>query len=596
MTTKEELEEVIDKSYTLDNLLKIYRDYLSGFGLEISQLKLDQKDVVFSKQKAQKKELTSILTEVFYNNDNFKKLLELLPDDVKKVFELIVWEGGKHRADILEKDLDVKIVMTNSTGVQYINSNFLFFNIEKTSNFNQQGFQYKLYLPDEIRDFIKFAFSHPKGYDLQSVQEIEQTEYVNHDSNSIIRKIQLYFNYLNSGNIFYSKTDKPSKVSIKNMHDYCEIKEFYNIDNKDLNYLKTEMIIDLLKEINVTSTFKPVDSLRQVIKKFQNNDLNFYPDSLLEHLRGKGDLSDNHDYKDRAIKVRKATFELIKQLPNNEWIEIDTLVRFVFYRNLFFKPFDEKFAEENIYFDESKRGSNSYTYSQKTFVKDDLYKTIITIPLIKAVMFLFSSIGIIDIAYDNPKNNEFRQKNEDYLTPYDSLKYIKISELGFNIIHDDSFNDFEVEEEESNVSFLTDEDRLLISVYGYDKIKILFLETFAEKLSDTKYKITFASFISGCNNKEDIENRIRAFKQEISSDLSPVWSDFFNKVIENASCLRKEENIEVFKIRNNKIIDILINDILLKNYIYRVEDYRIAIKSENLASVKKRLSELGYLL
>ncbi|MFN8576645.1 MAG: hypothetical protein U0354_07295 [Candidatus Sericytochromatia bacterium] len=595
MINKEELEEKIDKLYSLDNLIKIYRDFLSDFGLESQEIKLDQKDVVFSKQKAQKKELVNILTELFYNQDIFNKLLEKLPKDVKKVFELIVWEGGKHRTDILEKELDITIIMTNSSNVQYISSNYLFFLTEKISNFNQQGFQYKLFLPDEIRELIKESFKTPKGYEIQPTEEIEDTDYINQDSSSIIRKIQLYFNYLNTGNIFYSKNSKPSKVSIKNMHDYCEIKEFFNIDNKDLTYLKTEMIIDILKEVNVSSVFKPIDSIREVLKKFQSNDFNFYPDTLLEHLRGKGDLSDNHDYKERAIKIRRSCLDLIKELPQSKWVDLETLTKFVFYRDLFFKPFDEKFAEDNIYFDESKKASNSYTYSQKTFIKDDLYKIVITTPLIKSIMFLFSSIGLVDIAYNNPINGEYRQKNEDYLTPYDSLKYVRVSELGYSILHDENFNDFEIEEDISDITFTTDEDRLLISVYGYDKIKMLFLESLAEKLSDDKFKVTFSSFINGCNTLEDIENRIKTFKSEISNTLTPIWADFFNKVIENASSLRLEDNIEVFKIKNNRIIDVITNDILLKNYIYKVEDYRIAIKSENIPSVKKRLAEFGFL-
>lgn len=597
MDNKEELEQKVDKLYSLDNLIKIYRDYLSDFGLESQEnLKLDQKDVVFSKQKAQKKELVNIMTEVFYNTEIFGKLLDKLPEDVKKVFELIVWEGGKHRADILEKELGVNILMTNSSGVQYLNSNYLIFIIEKISNINQQGFQYKLYLPDEIREYIKDAFNAPKGYELESLSEITETDYINQDSASILRKIQLYFNYLNAGNIFYSKNNKASKVSIKNMHDYCEVKEFFETsENKNLNYLKSEMIIDLLKEVNVNSVFKPVDSLKEVIKKFQSTDINFYPDSLLDHIRGKGNTVETLEYKDRSIKIRKAIIELLKELPQEQWIDIETLNKFIFYRNLFFKPYDEKYAEENIYFDESKSGLNSYTYSQKTFIKDDLYKTIITIPLIKSLLFLFSSIGIVDIAYDEPKNNEYRQKNKDYLSPFDGLKYLKISSLGFNILHDESFDDFLIPEEESNITFLTDEDRLLITVYGYDKIKLLFLESLSEKLSENKYKVTFSTFINGCNSIEDIENRIKTFRNEISNTPTPIWSDFFNKVVENADSLKKEENIEVFKIKNNRIIDILTTDILIKNYIYKVEDYRIAIKSENMPSVKKRLAEFGFL-
>ena len=57
MVTKEELEEIVDSAYSLDNLIKIYKDYIVPLGIYNSTLKLDQKEVTFSKQKAQKKEL-----------------------------------------------------------------------------------------------------------------------------------------------------------------------------------------------------------------------------------------------------------------------------------------------------------------------------------------------------------------------------------------------------------------------------------------------------------------------------------------------------------------------------------------------------------
>ncbi len=503
MLTKEELEDVIDKCYSLDNLIKIYKDYVQPLNIYETEIKIDQKNVAFSKQKAQKKELVSIITDIYFELDKFKKLLDSLSKDVVKVFDLIVWEGGKHRADVIEKDLELKIIGTNSSGVQFFSSYYIFFNVEKTANFNQTGFQYKIFLPDEIRDTIRPAFSHPEGYELKTLDEIPENEFVTNDSTAILRKVQLYFNYMNSGSIFYSKLGKPSKVSIKNMQDYCEIKEFYESQNKDLIYLKTELVINLLKEMNLSLNYKSVDLLKEIIHKFQSTEISFYPDLLLDYVRGKGDLSNNHDYKERSIKVRKAFIQLLKELPNQKWIDMDTLIQFIYYRNLFFKPFDEKFTEENLYFDETKKTSSAYTFTQKTYIKDDLYKSIISIPMIKGLLFLFSSVGMLDISYDSPKNNDFRKKNEEYLSPYDNLKFVRLSELGYHILNETDFSDFEIEEEETNVSFLTDDDRLLISVFGYDKVKVLFLESFSEKLSETKYKVTFSSFINGCTNKEE---------------------------------------------------------------------------------------------
>lgn len=109
---KTNIEELIDKSYSLDVLRKLYKNYLYQFDNE-SSLRFDIKGVDYSQQKAQKKELVDVFASVFSSEDRFKKLCSLLPEDVIKVLYLLVWEGGKYRVEYLEKYADTKIIKRN---------------------------------------------------------------------------------------------------------------------------------------------------------------------------------------------------------------------------------------------------------------------------------------------------------------------------------------------------------------------------------------------------------------------------------------------------------------------------------------------------
>ncbi|MBC7476198.1 MAG: hypothetical protein H7263_18085 [Candidatus Sericytochromatia bacterium] len=594
MPSKEEIEEVVDKAYSLDNLKKLYRDYLYNFDKN-NETKLDFKDISFSQQKLQKKELTKILAEVYMSPEYFSKLLTYLPKDVIKVFKMFVWEGGKYKLEELEKDLELKMLLANSSGNKFINASYLFFNFEKISSFNSTNFDYKVTFPSLIRDLVRDSFDTPLGYHLEPVKEPEGTQFVQKNNSSVIKYIQLYYNYVNGGNISFSKQDKISKVSMKNMKEYCEIKEFYGPEDKELEFIKTEIIIQYLRDITINQQQTNLELLKSLVFKFIDPNVTYFLDNLLPHIRGKGnDFRQNEDYKSRNLEVRKAVFSLIKELPQEEWISIESIEKFASYRNLFLQLFDESFAENSLYFDEMKRTSNSYTFSQKTYIKDDLYKEIIILPLIKASMFLFSALGIIDIAYDKPTNNSYRQKSQEYLSIFDGLKFIKLNDLGSFVAG--YTETVEVEEEKEEIEIKLDEDRLLLTTFGNNKFVSLFIESISEKIADNKYKISFSSFLSNCNDKDELENKIKTFKAEISSTLPWLWTDFFNKLVERTNLFQKKTDMEIFKITDKEIIKIIAEDKVLKSLILKVENFFVAIKTTDLTAVKKRLEEFGYLI
>ncbi len=598
MINRQEIEDVIDKSYNLESLRKLYRNYLYNFDDE-GNLRLDLKDIDYSQQKVQKRELVRILTDIFISNEYFQKLLTYLPEDVKKVFYKLVWNGGKSRAEELERDLELKILLPNQGSTrgksQDINSSYLFFCIDRVNNFNMSSYEYRLYLPDPVREVLKPNFEPPLEYNFLPIDEIDETEHLYENHSSVVKYLQLYYNYINSGNLNFSKQERPSKGSVKNVREYCEIKEFYESDDKDLEYLRTELIINFLKDISLDQQDNSVNIMKDLINEFISPQSSYNLDILLFHIKGKGDLRNTGDFKSRNTRVKNSIIQILKQCPSEKWLSVENIIKYIFYRNIYFELIDENFAENNLYFDEMKRASNSYAYGQKTYIKADNYNDLINIPLIKGLMFLFASFGIVDIAYNIPKSNLYKQKNQEYLTVFDGLKYARLTEFGAYILG--LTEEFEVKIEKEEIEIKLDSERLLLTICGQDKFKILFIESFAEKIFEKRYKVTYSSFLNGCNTKEDLENKIKFFNAEISANPPKIWVDFFNEVLAKSNPLQKKSSYSIYKIAvNQELITLFTQDPILKNFVLKAEDFHILIENQHLPDIKKRLEEFGYLL
>lgn len=594
MLQKDILEESIEKNYTLDSLLKLYKDYFSCFQYETS-VKLEQKLIDNNAQKNQKKELARVFADILLSEEKFLKLLTLIPSDVRKVFERITWSGGKYRPEDLDRDLELKIIISEPK--VNINTAFLIICFEKITGLTA-SMEYKFYLPLEIRKIAKQYISKPDSYDIKIVSEEITSKYKFINNNRILKNIAVYNNYVSRENITYLKQEKPSATSLKNMKDFCEIKEFYDLQDKNLDTLKTELIIAFFKNISAKSNVNVsgLILLKEYVETFFTQD-GFYVDYLINHIKGKAEVIKVDEYLERNRKVKLEAYNLFKGLPAEEWISIENFGLYVFYRDLYFDVLDVASNEGVMYFEELKRNSSSYSFTQKTQVKQDNYVEAILSPLLKGICFLLSSIGVLDIAYDDPQNLVYRQKNNDYLSPFDGLKYIRINDLGayvFGLKNDYEFMTEEEEHEDDKIQVRLSEDFLLMKVVGKEKFKTVFVEKISQKISDDLYQVTDESFLGTCSSVEELKENIETFKSQITDNLPKNWSDFFRKILENTICFEKADDIKVYEIKNKTLYDHINNDSELSALVLKVETGLVAINDKNLPLFKEKVKKIGF--
>ncbi|MFN8673094.1 MAG: hypothetical protein U0457_13570 [Candidatus Sericytochromatia bacterium] len=597
MENRDKIENSIESFYSLDSLLRLYKDYFKQFEPN-PNVKLEHKGTTNSDQKLQKKELARIFTNIISSDVSFNELMSNLPNDVKKVFEKITWSGIKYTPEELDKDLEVKILIKEPK----INLNPLFSIIcsEKISGITPGSFEYKLFLPDELRKATKKYLSHPEFYNIIPVGRVEElTEFTFISNGTLIKDISIYNNYVTKDNITFSKQDKPSPTSIRNMKDFCEISEFYEAtQDKNLENLRTELIISFFKNFHDKNDDNNLMILRKALYALVEGD-HFLLDSLINHIKGKSELKNSKDYESRNITNKKELLTLIKNMPEGEWVSLENIASYCSYRDLNIHVFDLD-VSNYLYFEETKSGASKYSFTQKTNIKQENINDVVFMPMLKGFFFLLSAVGLFDMAYDSAYNHIYKQKNIDYLSPYDGLKYVRLNDFGAYVLgkkealsEDLTATD---EDAEEGLKIELNNDFLLMKVEGKDKFKTALIDKISKKLSENIYQVTEETFLSSCNNIDEIKDKIEKLKNQIEDVFPKVWSDFFRKLLDKASSVETHENIKIFSSKDNDFNKLLLHQKELYNLVLKVEEGFFAIKEENIPELKSILKKYGYLL
>ncbi|MEW6620567.1 MAG: hypothetical protein AB1422_14720 [bacterium] len=577
------IEKMVEKIYPTDILKKLYTRYIRYF--------FSEKDLGNLK----KLTLVRALAKIYSDRELFNKLVLCLPPQAKRLFHILIWEGGEHKLENLEKHLNIRIVKGDrryyQNPAESVENDYLLFPIHSTYDYPLTKLSF--YLPEPLRKIFKQHLPFPKEYELISLDKIEKTDFLYEDNDEVIRQIKLWSNYLKHGELKVG--DKVLKTALKEMATYCGIKEFYEHQDRELDYIKTRFIINLLQKIPLKNVDTSPEFLKELFTRFfyNQNSENYQLHQLLSYLKNKGYYFEYDDYKGREQKVRESLFELLRGLPLSSWVCCENLVKYARAKGIYLELINIHTKWEFYYTRETPRTYGHYLENIR--ISNEIYKDAVIVPFVKTVMFLFATFGIVDIAYNLPKNEVLQEKDHPYLSIYDGLQYVRLTKLGAYILG--LIEKYEVEIKEEKTNIILDERRLIIHIEGTDRLKRMVLEKVATPISDNHYKVDYESFFKDCNSKEDIKRKVEFFKGQISSNLPEIWHNFLNEILEKINPLNCEEKMAVYRLKKDKeLISLIATDEVLKKYILKAEDYCILIDKSNLGKVKKRLREFGYLI
>lgn len=589
------LEKQLDRFYTSEKLADINKRYLTEFVKSYPEIFKDWGlvKVEYEGVYVRKKQLVRLLAIILTDRLFLPKFLRLLPAGVKKTMEIIVWEGPQDISKI-EKRIDEKIISKNekiSPGkYTTIKTDYCIFQrVRNRTYLRATKAEDRLDLPPLMRQELKTVYSPPAGYDLLPLKSSVKTRFYYKNGGRILEELPVFIKMMQHDTLKFTKTGISQKRSLTELQKRSELEEFYgNTDDKFLKTLRTELLVHMiLWSGNAIQDDKPLVVLNKIFQNYQA--AHCFPSlSLLSHIKGWSRTSAT-----KQTGIHQSIISLLAQLPFKHWISLDQIKRFALLRDIDFNLVGKDEIERHLYFSTNWQGWGH----AKERIGPESYQMTVAVPMLKAYFFLFSSCGLVDIAYDFPKHEIFRGKSRPYLTVFDGLKYVRLTELGSYISGQQERYISEFDQKEQTKVFL-DDNRLIIRLSRPDKFIEMILEQMANRIAKARYKVDFSSFIKGCFTRGEIEKRISLFKDKISADWPALWHDFFKRALTKAEAVKHEPEAVVYRVvaAEKEIIQLLSKDTELKNHVIKAENFYLIIKKRDLSKVKARLKCSGYLL
>lgn len=589
MMEKLKFRNALDKFYSETMLYNLFNEYfIDWIGDSYIGKDLNIFEVSLIDENTEKEVFLNLIEEVFYNKEIFQKLFETLPDNLQEIFKKVIWEG---EYPISEEEKQEFFSEIDGQCIKEVDKKYQFFKLND-NNFNKQ-YLYMDY--DLIRVIRKNLKEIPNNYKLISDDkniEIIKNLFKNNNESEFLNNINLYMEFLNSGEIKLSNSGKIMKESKVNMLKHCNITEYYS-DVKGLEQLKTETIslfLLALKEEYRDAKYFTSENIKDIVLKLLENkifreDKKFlYSTFFLNYLKGTKNIWEGRE---NLTVLTKNLVKILKEIPEDSYMSIEKIINVFLYKDENIELIDFKDIKDYIYINEAN-------YERTKILNYETYIEYVTVPFVKSFIFLLGVLGVFEVVYDRPKSKDSLYLKSGYLSKYEGLRYIKLTNLGKYIFEKiDSYENSKIYEK-SEVQL--DEKRHLVTVIGETPVRRMFFETIGKKISVNLYKITKDTFIKGLENIDDLNSRIEKFEENVDEkDLPEVWTEFFEDLREKFTAIKIVDDIVVLKLDKDKsLVNLVVKDNKIKDLILKAEDYHILVKKENLSNLIKIFNDYGY--
>lgn len=571
-----ELDEVIENIY--DNYPKNSLIYIGSLmGLE-------------DLKKLNKTDLVQVVVKALDNKTLFGKLYKSVSPEARKVIDYLTWYGASNLRNI---ESFYKIKVTN--GDFYGNSDDPFIKAIKST------YSRDIFLSSGLRYIFKKYIDPPIGYEINYLENIEANgNYKEIEADdSVLGKLSTLQSFIEQEGIVERGLEKKllKKVVNKALETINIQEPFVGFKGFDSNIytIRNTTLLKFLSMSEFIEATEPVDFFIELIKQYKSGvidqDLNI--DSILFFPFVKGAKS-NFNINMFLKRGRYAVIDLIKSLIPGKWVTIGNIVQ-----SLTLKEETEIF--NTVYFGESFSVKvdyellPAYHYGDLELLdKRDLQNYLI-IPLVKGIVMFLHSIGAVDIVASESGIKTKQKAESSYLTPYDLITAIKLTQLGLKLFGRPSTYQYKTN---SNLEYEFLEDKTIILISGNDPNIENFFSRIGIKIGKNDYFITPISFIKECSTHKDVMYNIGRLEGYLNCKNTKVWQDLINQVESRINPIYNEQELIVVNLplENTSFIDEVINNPSLNSLYYMVEGGKIAFEKENYNKFKKIMKKNGYLI
>lgn len=293
---------------------------------------------------------------------------------------------------------------------------------------------------------------------------------------------------------------------------------------------------------------------------------NFTEDNMLSELLNTY-ISLLRKHPDKWISIVDALHQLMSQDTGNAYVPFSAQV---FSSNGMSELYDLK---------------NEYSHKD---IAIDSFVSEFGLTALKAFSLMLCSLGMAEVALSPLHHSE---------SPFGRAEFLRLTALGryaLGIAHE-----YQPPHIDQQAYFELDPERLIIRSLATPNPYSQLLRDSSVPISKNRYETSASSFLAHCKSRDDVEKNIEIFKQFISSDLPPLWKQFFDSLLKHCNPLKQDTtSYNHFQLSpdDNELIHLITTDEKLRQLVVRAEGFRLLVRSSDMTKFEERLKKHGYLL
>lgn len=230
-------------------------------------------------------------------------------------------------------------------------------------------------------------------------------------------------------------------------------------------------------------------------------------------------------------------------------------------------------------------GYKAYSVTPSNAVRDLLFQ------FVRGVIFFLTALGVVEAAIE--------RKPSDTETPFAALRYIRLTPLGLYALGRTEKVDFTSENKFAHRYELVDSPLIVVALDPSNPYNV-WLDKKGTRRGN-RWIITSETFLSGCNDAEDVKRAVEEFEKFICAKPSEAWTSFFDRLVRNAgegSVRVPTGSFVMFEVNpdNRELLTFLTTDPEVRGMIYRAEGYRIIMPVATLSSFRQAMLRGGFLV
>lgn len=535
-------------------------------------------------------ELLNFLSLIISSKKNIRTFVDILPDSSQKALKRLLHSFYVSKGD-MEQIITPPILKNSAFSCQSIGecSWLLTSNYPAFKNSGKDsGYVSYFHFHPSVFAVLFSTYNDDADKPLKSVDTIPAEYNISNFEEKAFVDVNVVKNLYLDGS-YLTRASKLIPNQVRKLLRELSLEEFHLSPlTDDVTYMRTQFVVSGMAmmmsgypQIVKSQSIQTQNFIKAMVEKVQyHREWTF--DMFLPYIRGikKVDL-DSCTANTLFIKL----IQLIKHAGNG-WISISEL------DNQLYKTINSYRIPLSL-ISPSDVNNRHYIFNSYSMVAVNADKMVTQLGLafIHSVIMYLASLGCVEVAC-----KDVDRKGD---SPYDCVAFFKLTSLGSyslsltqeyvppKIVFDKDY--FEV-----------DDKRLVVRSLVEDNPYLHIIADIANPFYGGRYEVTARTFLNHCSTEKDVEYKISVFKQYVCDDLPPVWNNFFERIKKHCKplkpCMSQAFKIYQIDSDNQEIIHLLVNDVKLRSYILRCEDFYIMVKSDCQQLFEERMKELGYLL